>query len=327
MRRTVSGGTGAGTGLGLAAFGIWGLLPLYWSLVGSASPLEVLAHRMLWSLPTAVVFLALVRGGPWIRPLLREPGRLGMLCLSASLISGNWFLVIWSVEQDRVLEASLGHFVMPLFTVAAGVVVLRERLRAAQWAAVALTVLAVVVMSVAYGRVPWIALALGVNFALYSLVKKKTALDGLQGFAADAFVQFLPAVALLAWLGERGEAGFATQGPGHALFLIGSGPVTAVPLILFGAAALRLRLSNIGLMQYVTPVLMLLLGLLVFDEAMPLERWAGFLLVWASLAIVSWDALRQSRHGPAPLPTPGTRPRGSASLSFRRDSPAPPRER
>ncbi|MFR9723593.1 EamA family transporter RarD [Streptomyces sp. MS19] len=274
---------------------MWGLLPLYWDLLDSTGPVELLAHRVVWSLPTALLLLAVVRDWGWIRPLLRQPKRLALVAASATLITVNWYVFIWSVAEGHVLEASLGYFINPLLTIALGVLVLRERLRRAQWAAVAIGGLAVVVMSVAYGQVPWISLILSVSFGTYGLVKKTTGLDGLQGFSADSAFQFLPALVFVLVLGARGDGTFTAEGPGHALLLVSSGLATALPLIFFGAAAMRVPLSMIGMMQYIAPVCMFLLGLLVFDEEMPPERWAGFLLVWVALTVLTWDALRQAR--------------------------------
>ncbi|WP_241562550.1 EamA family transporter RarD [Streptomyces hoynatensis] len=276
---------------------MWGLLPLYWDRLESAGAAEVIAHRMVWSLPTALVLLAFAGEWSWIRPLLRQPRRLALLAASAVLIAVNWYLFIWAVGQDRVLEASLGYFINPLLTIAFGVLLLRERLRRAQWAAVGIGVLAVLVMTLAYGQVPWVSLAISVSFGLYGLVKKQTGLDGLAGFSADSALQFLPALAFLVVLTARGDSTFTGEGAGHTALLVCSGLATALPLIFFGAAALRLPLATLGLMQYLTPVTMFLLGLLVFHEEMPPERWAGFLLVWLALTVLTWDLLRQARRG------------------------------
>ncbi|MGP4109809.1 EamA family transporter RarD [Streptomyces sp. 4N509B] len=299
----------AGLAYGFAAYGMWGLLPLYWHQLSSIGAWEVLAHRMVWSLPTALLILALIRSWSWIRPLLRQPKRLAMLLGTAGLITVNWWLFIWSVANERTIEASLGYFINPLFTIALGVLLLRERLRRAQWAAVAIGGLAVVVMSVAYGQVPWISLALSTSFALYGLLKKQTGLDGVEGFSADSLLQFLPAAGYLLVLATRGDGTFTAEGPGHMLLLLAAGPITALPLIFFGAAAVRVPLSTLGLMQYLAPTSMFLLGLLAFGEEMPPERWTGFVLVWTALTVLTWDALRHARrsrartvarHAPAP---------------------------
>jgi chloramphenicol-sensitive protein RarD len=293
--------TRTGLVFGFAAFGMWGLLPLYWHLLETTAPSEVLSHRMVWSLPTALIILALVRRWSWIRPLLRQPGRLGLVALSAALISANWFLFIWAVNSGRVLEASLGYFINPLLTVAIGVVLLRERLRRTQWVAVGIGALAVVIMTVGYGQPPWVSLSLSLSFAAYGLIKKQTGLDGLEGFSADSALQFLPALGFLLLLGVRGESTFTTGGPGHALLLAGAGLATALPLIFFGAATVRVPLSTVGLMQYIAPSTMFLLGLVVFGEEMPPERWAGFLLVWTALCVLTFDALRNARRTRAEL--------------------------
>ncbi|RMI38021.1 EamA family transporter RarD [Streptomyces triticirhizae] len=304
----------SGLALGLGAFGMWGLLPLYWRLLDDIGAFEVLAHRMVWSLPTALLLLLLARSWSWIRPLVRQPKRLGLLAISATLISVNWAIFIWCVAHDRVLEASLGYFINPLFTIALGVLVLRERLRPAQWVAVGVGTVAVLVMSVAYGQVPWLSLALSISFGTYGLVKKHTALDGLEGFSADTALQFLPALGYLLVLTARGEGSFTAEGPGQALLLVASGLATALPLIFFGAATVRLPLSTVGLMQYLAPSTMFLLGLFVFHEEMPPERWIGFGLVWTALTVLTWDALRQARRRQRTVarhtPTPAERAGG-----------------
>lgn len=294
------------TGLlfGLAAYGLWGLLPLYWHLLETTGPGEVLAHRMVWSAPTAALILVVLRGrswASWIRPLLRRPRQLLLVLAATTVISVNWGVFIWSVSAGKVLEASLGYFINPLVSIAFGVLLLRERLRPAQWSAVAVGVIAVAVMSIAYGQVPWISLALAFTFATYGLIKKYVRLEGVESFSAETAVQFLPGLGFLIVLGARGEGTFTGDGAGHTLLLVFSGLATAVPLICFGGAARRLPLSTIGLLQYLAPVFMFLLGLTVFHEEMPPERWAGFLLVWGALSVLTWDALRTARRGRATL--------------------------
>ncbi|MGI5258580.1 EamA family transporter RarD [Streptomyces angustmyceticus] len=290
-----------GLAYGIAAYTMWGLLPLYWHLLGAASASEILAHRMAWSLPVAVVILAALRRWSWIRPLLRQPKRLGLILICAVVISTNWFLYIWAVNAGHVLEASLGYFINPLVSIAFGVLFLRERLRPLQWVAVGIGVLAVVVMTAAYGKVPWIALVLAFSFATYGLVKKSVKLDGIEGFSAETALQALPALGFLVFLALRGECSFTTDGVGQALLLSGCGVATAVPLICFGASAMRLPLTMIGMLQYLAPSFQFVLGLTVFHERMPAERWAGFALVWAALAVLTWDALRTARRGRAAL--------------------------
>ncbi|MBP0459411.1 EamA family transporter RarD [Streptomyces montanisoli] len=281
---------------GFGAYGIWGLVPLYWPLLKPAGAMEVLAHRMVWSLGVVAIALACTRRWAWIRELARQPRRVGLLVLSATVITVNWGVYIWAVNSGHVVEASLGYFINPLVTILLGVVLLKERLRAAQWAAVGVGLAAVVVISIGYGQLPWISLVLAFSFGTYGLVKKKVNLGGLESLAAESTVLFLPALGFLLWLGATGGSTFTSHGAGHAAWLASAGVVTAGPLVLFGAAAIRVPLTTLGLLQYLTPVLQLALGVAYFHEAMPPERWAGFALVWVALAVLTWDALRTARR-------------------------------
>jgi chloramphenicol-sensitive protein RarD len=281
---------------GFAAYGMWGLFPLYFPLLKPAGPAEVLAHRMAWSFVVVALALVVVRRWKWAGELLRQPRRLALIAVAATVIAINWGVYIWAVNNDRVVEASLGYFINPLVTIAMGVLLLKERLRPVQWAAVGVGAGAVVVLTIGYGRPPWISLVLAFSFATYGLVKKKVNLGGLESLAAETAIQFLPALGYLAWLGSQGDATFVTEGTGHAVLLAGTGLVTALPLVCFGAAAIRVPLSTLGLLQYLAPVFQFLLGVLYFGEAMPPERWAGFALVWLALSLLTWDALRTARR-------------------------------
>jgi chloramphenicol-sensitive protein RarD len=300
----------AGLAYGFAAYGLWGLFPLYWPLLKPAGALEILAQRMVWSLAVVTVILLVLRRWAWLAVLARQPRKLALLALAATVVSVNWGLYIWGVNSGHVVETSLGYFINPLVTIALGVLVLHERLRPAQWTAVGIGVVAVLVLTAGYGRLPWIALALAFSFGTYGLVKKQVAMGGLESLAAETSVQFLPALLFLLVLGARGHATFAAHGAGHASLLAACGLVTAVPLIFFGMAATRLPLSTIGLMQYLAPVFQFLIGVLHFHERMPAERWAGFLLVWSALVLLSWDALRNARRGRLALARPGGHPAG-----------------
>ncbi|MFF9195529.1 EamA family transporter RarD [Streptomyces sp. NPDC014779] len=278
---------------------MWGLVPLFWPLVKPAGAVEILAHRMVWSLAFVGLALLALRRWDWIRELVRSPRKLGLITVAATVISVNWGVYIWAVNNGRVVESSLGYFINPLVTIALGVLVLKERLRPAQWAAVGVGFTAVVVLAVGAGRPPWVSLTLAFSFALYGLVKKQVNIGGLESLAAETAVQFLPALAYLLWLGSQGSLAFGAHGAGHAALLAATGLVTAVPLICFGAAAIRVPLSTLGLLQYLAPVFQFLLGVVYFHEAMPAERWAGFSLVWLALTILSWDALRTARRSRA----------------------------
>lgn len=286
------------TGLvnGFAAYGMWGLVPLFWPLLKPAGSMEILAHRMVWSLAFVAVALLFVRRWAWVGELLRQPRRLALVALAAAVITVNWGVYIWAVNAGHVVEASLGYFINPLVTIAMGVLLLKERLRPAQWTAVGVGFAAVLVLAIGYGQPPWISLCLAFSFATYGLVKKKVNLGGVESLAAETAIQFLPALGYLVWLTAHGDSTFTTGSPGHAALLASTGIVTAVPLVCFGAAAIRVPLSTLGLLQYLAPVFQFLLGILYFHEAMPPERWAGFGLVWLALTLLTWDALRTARH-------------------------------
>ncbi|MFF8960581.1 EamA family transporter RarD [Streptomyces sp. NPDC014894] len=274
---------------------MWGLVPLFWPLLEPSGALEILAHRMAWSLVVVALALLVVKRWAWIRELVRSPRKLGLITVAALVITVNWGLYIWAVNNGRVVEASLGYFINPLVTIAMGVLLLKERLRPAQWAAVGTGFAAVLVLAIGYGQPPWISLALAFSFATYGLAKKKVNIGGLESLAAETAVLFLPAVGFLVWLTARGESSFGAEGAGHAALLAATGLVTAVPLVCFGAAAIRVPLSTLGLLQYLAPTFQFLLGVLYFREAMPVERWAGFALVWLALICLTWDALRAAR--------------------------------
>ncbi|MFD0570628.1 EamA family transporter RarD [Kitasatospora gansuensis] len=310
-------GSGNGIGYGVAAYGIWGLFPLFWPLLEPSGAADILANRMTWSLVAVALMLLIQRRWAWIRPLLAQPRRLALSVLAALTISVNWGVYIWGVNSGHVVETSLGYFINPLVTIAFGVLLLRERLRTAQWVAVGVGVAAVVVLTVGYGRLPWIALTLAFSFGTYGLLKKKVALGGLESFALESAVMFPFAVGFLIWLAVRGQGSFLVVGWGHSGLLMLSGVITAIPLLCFGAAALRVPLSTLGLLQYLAPVLQFLLGITVFHEQMPPARWAGFALVWVALLMLSWDALRRLRQNRAaalaPLPAVADTPQRALS--------------
>jgi len=313
--RGPDGESRAGLFNGFAAYGMWGLVPLFWPLLKPAGAVEILAHRMVWSLGLVGVALLVMRRWAWAGELLRSPRRLGLVTIAAAVITVNWGVYIWAVNSGHVVEASLGYFINPLVTIAMGVLLLKERLRTTQWAAVGIGALAVVVLTVGYGRPPWISLCLAFSFATYGLVKKKVNLGGIESLAAETAVLFLPALAYLLWRGTHGGSTFASHGFGHAALLAAAGLVTALPLVCFGAAAIRVPLSTLGLLQYLTPVFQFLLGILYFHEEMPPERWAGFVLVWAALVLLTWDALRTARRSAVALRNRTARERAASAAS------------
>jgi chloramphenicol-sensitive protein RarD len=299
---------------GIAAYGLWGMFPLYWTLLPPAAAVEILAHRIAWSLLAVLAALWFVgrrrgTGLRELRTLLRDRRRLLLLSLAAIALSFNWGIYIWAVNHGQVVEASLGYFINPLFTVIVSVLFLGERLRGWQWVAVGLGTVAVVVLTVGYGRLPWIALILASTFAFYGLVRKFVAVGATESQVIETSVMLLPAVGYLVVLEASGAGTFVDHGVGHALLLAGTGLVSAAPLLAFGAAALRMPLSVLGLLQYLAPVLQFLLGVLVFGEHMPPERWFGFALVWLALTVLTFDGLHsrvsaaRPRRTSSPTPT------------------------
>jgi chloramphenicol-sensitive protein RarD len=279
---------------GTGAYFLWGLFPLFWPLLEPAGPVEVLAHRVAWSMVFVAVLLGLRRRWAWVRELGWR--RTGLLAIAATVVSVNWGLYIWGVSNGHVVETSLGYFINPLVTVVLGVALLGERMRPWQWAALGLGALAVVVLTVDYGRPPWLALTLAVTFATYGLIKKQVGVGAMEGLGVETALLAVPALAYLTVLTVRGDLVFGHEGVGHALLLASAGPVTAIPLLLFAGAARRLPLSTMGLLQYLAPVLQFGCGVLVFHEPMPAARLAGFALVWVALMVFAVDGLRQSRR-------------------------------
>src|SRR5947209_3343339 len=282
-----------GIGLGVTAYLIWGLFPLYWPLLEPAGAVEILAHRVAWSLVTVVLLLAIVTRS--LSALPRDRRRLLLLTAAAVLIGVNWGVYIWGVNNHHVVETSLGYFINPMVSVALGVVVLGERLRHAQWAAVAVAALGVVVLTVEAGRPPWIALTLAASFGTYGLVKRVVGVGTVEALVVEAAVLTPVAVGYLVIAGAGGDQTFTTHGAGHAVLLASSGLVTAIPLLAFAGAAQRVPLSRLGLLQYLTPTIQFLIGVLVRHEAVSSGRLVGFGLVWVALVVFTVDTLRTDR--------------------------------
>jgi chloramphenicol-sensitive protein RarD len=284
---------------GVAAYVIWGLFPLYWPLLKPAGSVEILAHRIIWSLVAVAVMLAARRHWSWIKGL--KARTLALLAVAAIAITTNWGTYIYAVNSGHTIEAALGYFINPLFSVLLGVIVLRERLNRRQWAAVGTGAVAVVILAADYGRPPWIALTLAGSFGTYGLLKKFAATPSAESLATETAVLFVPA---LAYAVLQPHPTFAGHGPGHIMLLAGAGVVTAAPLMMFNSSATRVPLTMIGMLQYLTPILQFVIGLLVQHEAMPASRWIGFLLVWAALVVLSVDAVRTARRKRRAVPQP-----------------------
>ena len=281
---------------GVSAYLLWGLFPLYFPLLEPAGTAEILASRMVWSLVVVAILLALGRGFAGVLAVVRDRRRFGLLAAAALLISINWGVYIWGVNSGHVVECSLGYFINPLFTILLGVLVLKERLRPAQWVAVGIGTLAVVVIAVDYGRPPWIALTLAASFGTYGFLKKKAGVGALDSLAVETGTMFLPALTVLIILQAQGNLVFGHGDPGTSLLIASSGAVTAVPLLLFAAATQRLALSVIGLLQYLTPVLQFVVGVGIRHESVPFAEFIGFCLVWLALIVLSVDGVRHQRE-------------------------------
>jgi chloramphenicol-sensitive protein RarD len=280
---------------GLGAYALWGLFPLYFPLLEPATGLEIVAHRVLWSLVFVGLLLFALRRWSHVRAAVTDRRTLLVLVGASVLIAANWLVFVYGVNSGHVVETSLGYFINPLVSVLLGVVAFSERLRPMQWTAVGIAAVAVAVLTVDYGRPPWIALTLALTFGLYGLMKKLVKVEAAPGLFVETALVALPAVVVLAMLHGSGDGTFGQVSPSHSLLLASSGLATAIPLLLFAAAARRIPLSTVGLLQYLTPLMQLSIGVFVYDEPMPPARLAGFAIVWLALAVFSADMLRHAR--------------------------------
>ncbi|WP_460598835.1 EamA family transporter RarD [Flexivirga lutea] len=284
---------GNGAAYGFVAYLIWGAFPLYFNALKPAGAWEVLAHRIVWTLVVCLAVLAATRNLGFLRRLASNPRQLGATTIAGLLIAVNWTVYIQAVVTGHTVEAALGYFLNPLVTVALGVVVLRERLRVLQWVAVGVGALACVYLAIDYGRPPWISVVLALSFASYGFMKKRIggSLTAVESLTAESAVLTPIAIVVLVVVGMTGNATFTSDGTGHTLLLLAAGVVTAVPLLLFAAAASRVPLVTIGMLQFITPILQLLCGVLLLGEHMPIARWIGFAIVWVALVLLTIDSL------------------------------------
>jgi chloramphenicol-sensitive protein RarD len=285
--------------LGFLAYAMWGAFPLYWPLLEPAGAVELLAHRVAWSALVMVLLATLLRKRAALGRLLRTPRLLLLLLAASAVISVNWGVYIWSVTNEHVVESSLGYFINPLVTVLLGVVVLGERLRTLQWAALGVAAVAVVGLTVAEQRAPYVALALAFSFGTYGLLRKKADVGAVEGLTVETVLLAPLALGYLVWLESTGGGHATADAPWHLVLLSTAGVITALPLLCFGGAATRVPLTTLGLLQYVAPTLQFLLGITVGGEPMSSSRWVGFALIWAALVLFSADSLRARRQNRA----------------------------
>ena len=289
--------TTAGIAFGIGAYGLWGLLPVYFFVLQPAGAVEIVANRVVWSLIFCALLITVTRSWRALTGAFRDRSVFVTLAIAAVLIAVNWLTYTYGVTTNQAVEASLGYFINPLVSVLLGVFVLKEKLRPLQWAAVGIGFIAVGVLTVSYGKLPWIALTLAVSFGLYGFVKKRVGpkVDAVTSLSVETMVLTPLAAATMVWLGVSGTATLTSYGPGHFWLLLASGVITAVPLLFFGASARRLPMTTIGLLQYFAPILQFIVALVVFREAMTLERWIGFGVVWLALLVLTVDMLRATR--------------------------------
>jgi chloramphenicol-sensitive protein RarD len=286
----------------LLAYLLWGLFPIYWQPLEAIPATQLIGHRIVWSFVFMVAFLAVIEQARRLRGLFTNRRVVLTYGFAGALLAGNWLTYVWGVTHGHIVEASLGYFINPLLSVLLGLVVLKEHLWPWQWAAIGLATLGVAYLTWTYGRLPWIALALAITFSLYGLVTKTAPLDALDGLTLETGLLFLPALAFLLWCEAQGQGAFGHAGALANAMMVGAGAVTAVPLLFFGAAARRVPLSVLGILQYLAPTLQFLLGVLAYHEPFTHSHLIGYSLVWAALAIFWVEGGLRHRQSLQPVP-------------------------
>lgn len=283
----------AGLTFGISAHVLWGLFPLYWPLLKPATAFEIVSHRATWTSIFCLIVLAFQKQLRHMFSLMFTKKIFIRLVLASALISVNWLVYIWATNHGHVVEAALGYYINPLFIIAFGVILLKEKLRKLQWLAVGIGAVGVLVLTIDYGRLPWIALTLATSWGSYGLIKKRLNLGALEGLAIETLISFIPYAGYLFYLASHGEGQWG-QKPGLTLLLTAAGAITAIPLLLFNGAATRLPYSTLGLLQYITPTLQFSIGVWIRHESMPIARWVGFLIIWGALVALAVDLVRST---------------------------------
>lgn len=281
---------------GILAYGWWGIMPIYFRALDPAGPMEVLAHRILWSALFCLIYLGWRRDFSWIKRIVNHPRKILLIVIASHILAANWGIYIYAVSVGNVLEASLGYFINPLMTVLVGVIVLSERLSRLQWAAIALGAAAVLVISIDYGTLPWISLTLATTFTIYGYIKKtlRADINTIQTMSIESVVLLPFAAAVLVWLRmSSSELTFLSEGLQHTALLIIIGLVSLAPLIWFGSAAIRLPLTTLGLLQFLAPIGQFIIGVFVFKEDVSQARWIGFAIVWLALVLITIDSFQK----------------------------------
>jgi chloramphenicol-sensitive protein RarD len=279
----------------VGAYTLWGIFPIFWKLIQSVPALEIIAHRIIWTLLFTSSVLIITREWQDFQAVIKQRRILMPYVATAALLGINWFTYVWAVNTGFIVETSLGYFINPLVSVLFGLIFLKEKLRLWQWIPVALAFIGVLYLTIQYGSLPWIAFTLAFSFGTYGLVKKTAPLESLQGLVSETSIMFLPAFLYLLYLEFSGNGAFGHQGPLTTTLLVLAGVATGVPLLLFGAAARRIQLSTIGILQYIAPTLQFLIGVLVFGEDFSQDRVIGFSLIWIALLIYSTEGMMERR--------------------------------
>jgi chloramphenicol-sensitive protein RarD len=280
----------------LAAYTLWGLLPIYWKLVERAPAAEILSHRAVWAVVVVLILLAVQRQWGWVGRIARKPAILAPFVASTILLAANWLIYLWANNNGNIVEVSLGYFINPLFSVFLGVLLLHERLRPGQWTAIALALAGVTYLTVSYGHPPWIALSLALTFGFYGLMRKKAPLGSVEGLTIEMSLMFLPSLVYLGYLAARGTGTFGSAGLPTSLLLAGAGLATAIPLILFAKGARSVPLSTMGILQYTAPTLQFLIGVVIFREAFSHTQAIGFTIIWAALLLYWLEGMVSRRR-------------------------------
>jgi len=290
---------------GLAAYALWGFFPIYWKLLHQVPALQVIAHRISWSFILLIVFILLTKQWRDFRSAALTAKTLGIYSIAAVLLTVNWLVYVWGVNAGFIVETSLGYFINPLLSVLLGVIFLRERLRTAQWVPVGLASVGVIYLTVAYGRLPWIALSLAFSFGFYGFVKKLAPLGSLYGLTLETAIVFPIALIYLAFVGFTGSGTFLHEGALTDMLLIGAGAVTTIPLLMFASAAKQIPLTVIGLLQYIAPTLQFLIGVFIYQEPFDQAHLIGFGIVWVALIIFWVENFSAHRMPVEPIPEMG----------------------
>lgn len=285
--------------MALGAYGLWGALPFYLKALSHVPAMEVVSHRVIWSVPVALVLLILLGQFRGILSAVRQPRMLAMAALTAALVTMNWSVYVWAVAHDQVMGAALGYYINPLFNVVLGRLFLGERLTKTQYVAVGLAFVAVVLLTINAGGLPWVSLALPISFGLYGFFRKSLPMPPLQGFTLEVLILCIPALAYVAWLAATGQDHFVAGPVSNITLLLLAGPFTAIPLILYAGGAKLLRYATLGLMQYMTPTMLFFFAIFIFHEPFSTAQLAAFVLIWAGLALYTWSSLSQHRRNRA----------------------------